>query len=101
MGEIYNCGYCNKEMPAIWEVKCKGCEKDFCYEHSINVAGFWYCWHCVKPSIKTSLTIFKRMVKTEYMKRSEFNKGLIWFVIGWIASISFHTIVRNIMEVVK
>ena len=40
------CNKCGKDMPTCWDTVCKGCNKTFCYEHSMLVDYFWYCVDC-------------------------------------------------------
>lgn len=40
---IYCCHTCNRLMFIIWDVQCRECGKSYCYKHSHDVNGYWYC----------------------------------------------------------
>ena len=40
------CNYCGKIMPVCWDVVCYKCNRTFCYAHSKNINGYWYCIEC-------------------------------------------------------
>ena len=48
----FTCMYCLKDMGKIWDTVCKGCDRTFCYKHSNDIKGYWYCPNCAKKVIK-------------------------------------------------
>ncbi len=41
------CNSCGKDMPNVWDTVCFGCDRTFCYAHSISYKGYWYCRKCL------------------------------------------------------
>lgn len=40
------CNECGKKMVGGWDTVCKGCQRTFCYDHSVVVNGWWACNGC-------------------------------------------------------